>query len=196
MTTQIRVKVAKLIYQLWGENLPNKAVLAALRGSKNVSDRKATNVWPMLLSILDRKDLSIDGQPTYAEKALYAALRCYALYQQGNDNVLVYAPAGENNGKNFFYAIAQLRQNDEDQVAIDRRVQAILANSNFESVLNNIYHLVPILKAKNNHELIDFAQLGQDLYYFQFDSENARQVSLKWGQQYYNAPQTINEKED
>lgn len=187
MEAKIRRATAQTIRQIWAGGVPNKAILAALRGSNSILNRNAAVVWPVLLSNMEKDDLSYNGIPTYAEKAVYAALRCYAVFQQGNTSRLVYASVSDKNekGEELFTALSGLRREEETQKALDRRVQAVLGNSNVDSAINAIYHLVAILKSKTPQEIIDFAQLGQDLYYMQLNRELDRQVCLKWGQQYY-----------
>lgn len=187
MKARIKRATAQTIHQIWAGGAPNKAVLAALRNSNSILNRNATVIWPLLISNLEKKDLSRNGEPTYAEKAVYAALRCYAIYQQGNDEQCVYAPTDYQNGEynDLFTALAALRRDTAIQEALDRRVQAVLGNSNADSIINALYHLVAILKSKEAQRKIDFAQLGQELYYIQLNRESARQVCLRWGQQYY-----------
>lgn len=189
MKSRIRRVTAQIILQIWANGAPNKAILAALRSSNSILNRNATVVWPMMLSNMEKDDLSRNGIPTCAEKAVYAALRCYAIYQQGNTGHFVYASANDENanGKELFGALAGSRKNTDTQKALDRRVQSVLGNSNADSAVNAIYHLVAILKSKAPQEVVDFARLGQDLYYMQLNRELARQVCLKWGQQYYRA---------
>lgn len=187
MKARIKRATAQTIHQIWAGGAPNKAVLAALRNSNSILNRNATVIWPLLISNLEKKDLSRNGEPTYAEKAVYAALRCYAIYQQGNDEQCVYAPTDYQNGEynDLFTALAALRRDTAIQEALDRRVQVVLGNSNADSIINALYHLVAILKSKEAQRKIDFAQLGQELYYIQLNRESARQVCLRWGQQYY-----------
>lgn len=198
MKSRIRRVTAQTILQIWANGAPNKAILAALRSSNSILNRNATVVWPMLLSNMEKDDLSRNGIPTYAEKAVYAALRCYAIYQQGSTGHLVYASANDKNanGKELFSALADLRKNVDTQKALDRRVQSVLGNSNADSAVNAIYHLVAILKSKAPQEVVDFAQLGQDFYYMQLNRELTRQVCLKWGQQYYRVFNNTDEKEN
>ena len=187
MKARIKRATAQTIHQIWAGGAPNKAVLAALRNSNSILNRNATVIWPLLISNLEKKDLSRNGEPTYAEKAVYAALRCYAIYQQGNDEQCVYAPTDYQNGEynDLFTALSALRRDTAIQEALDRRVQVVLGNSNADSIINALYHLVAILKSKEAQRKIDFAQLGQELYYIQLNRESARQVCLRWGQQYY-----------
>lgn len=195
MTAQIKSVISRTIYQLWGNNEPNKAAFAALRNSNSILNRNATVIWPLIMENMQREELSKDGRPTKAEIAVFTVLRCYALYQQGND-LLRYADR-TSNGKELFVVLSSMRKDDLTKKAIDHRVQAVLGSSNVQSVINALYHLVSILKASSTNNLIDFAQLGQDLFYFQLSNELARQICLKWGQQYYwNENTKLNEKED
>lgn len=193
----IKCETARIIKQIWSDENPNKAVLAALRNSTNILNKKATIVWPLMLAAMNEKELSKNGKQTVAETAIYSALHCYAIYQQSDDNRLVYG-SSEKSGKDFFVALSNLRRDADMRQALDRRVQTILGNSNTVSVINTIYHLTEILKANNNNNrlLIDFARLSQDLYYFQFGNTSARMVCLKWGQQYYRVIKEEEKKEN
>lgn len=187
MTKHIQNIVNTTIHQIWTKEGPNKAVLAALRNSSSLLDHDASAVWPLMLPNMDKNDLSYNGQPTYAEKAVYVALRCYALYQQGNDHLVFATTRNEQDseGQTLFSAFSLLRTSESTSKPIDRRVQTILGNSNFESVTNAIYHLISIFKSNYPNEKIDFAQLAEDLFCFQLNSELSRQICLKWGQEYY-----------
>ena len=82
--------------------------------------------------------------------------------------------------------IIKIKKHDSNEKkALDRRVTALLATTNISSATNSINHLVSILKGKKMGEKIDFAQLAEDLYNFQWSPKNARFVALKWGIDYY-----------
>ncbi len=186
MASRVKQVTGFIIHQLW-DGQPNKAVLAALRNSRNIMSKNASVVWPFLLSNMDEQDLSQNGQPTYAENAVFAALRCFAIYQQANDRLTYESSGKEKKGQQLFEILSTIRTDESIQKALDRRVQTILGNENSTSVIYAIYHLISILKANVNSKTMDFAQLGQDLYYFQLSSDLSRQICLKWGQQYYRA---------
>lgn len=183
MKAQIKSTTSQIIHQIWGNNSPDKAVLSALRNSDSILSKNATTVWPLILKNLPENDLSINGKPTYGELAVFTALRAYAIYQQGTDQFVFASTADE--GSTFFRSLSHLRQNEQIVKGLDRRVQAVLASNNFNSLVNDLYHLLSIFKAASHNEQIDFAQLGQDLYFFQMNNELARQICLKWGQEYY-----------
>ena len=158
----------------------DKGALASLRGSNSLLSKKATAVMPIMLSKLPKNSLSVDGTPTYAENAVFTALRCYAIYQQGNDHYV-----NGSSSKSIFEALAQLSQNDDLRDALDRRMSISLGSTNFNGVSNSIIHLLQILKSHDRNQTLNFASLAQDLYNFQFSFENARKVCLRWGRQYY-----------
>lgn len=158
----------------------DKGALASLRGSNSLLSKKATAVMPIMLSKLPKNSLSVDGTPTYAENAVFTALRCYAIYQQGNDYYV-----NGSSSKSIFEALAQLSQNDDLRDALDRRMSILLGSTNFNGVSNSIIHLLQILKSHDRNQTLNFASLAQDLYNFQFSFENARKVCLRWGRQYY-----------
>lgn len=158
----------------------DKGALASLRGSNSLLSKKATAVMPIMLSKLPKNSLSVDGTPTYAENAVFTALRCYAIYQQGNDHYV-----NGSSSKSIFEALAQLSQNDDLRDALDRRMSILLGSTNFNGVSNSIIHLLQILKSHDRNQTLNFASLAQDLYNFQFSFENARKVCLRWGRQYY-----------
>ena len=158
----------------------DKGALASLRGSNSLLSKKATAVMPIMLSKLPKNSLSVDGTPTYAENAVFTALRCYAIYQQGNDHYV-----NGSSSKSIFEALAQLSQNDDLRDALDRRMSISLGSTNFKGVSNSIIHLLQILKSHDRNQTLNFASLAQDLYNFQFSFENARKVCLRWGRQYY-----------
>jgi len=82
-----------------------------------------------------------------------------------------------------------MRKNEDTRVALDRRVQPLLATTNAASVINGLSHLVSILKANGSAQKIDYAHLAQDLYGLQGSYERANRVRLIWGQQYFRENQ-------
>lgn len=197
MTYEIESATAKIINTLYRDGNPNKAVLASLRSAATMTSQRGQAVWPIMMANLDQKYLSRTGVPTRAENAVYAAIRFYAIHQQGKESQSVYGPAnGEQaEGVQLFTALANLRKREEVRVALDRRVQPLLATTNADSVINSLSHLVQILKADNWQQKIDYARLAQDLYGLQANYEQATRVRLRWGQQYFWVGQTDTKSE-
>lgn len=190
MIGKIAIITSNIIRQLYNDGQINKAALSSLRQSASITSKKATSVWPILLAEIDKKDLSKDGYPTHAEIAIFTAIRCYAIYQQANDqNVFASSENGQdknNVGLTLFQALSNLRQDESIQKALDRRVESLLASTEINSIVNGIIHLLEILKAHNKYLQIDYAVLAQDLFRFQFGNDSAREVSLMWGEQYFH----------
>lgn len=187
MTASIRTKTGRIIRRLYGNGVPDKAVLANLRQSDHLNSPRAVSVWPLLMSELDERDLSESGNPSAAETAIFATLHLYAVHQQGYD-AIVYGPwrgSDDEKGVLFFSALARLRADPDKRVAIDRRVRQLLAVTNIDAVINDLNSLVGIVKGAQLAVRIDYAQLAEDLYWIQQSYENANRVRLVWGQQYY-----------
>ncbi|GAT18382.1 hypothetical protein IWT5_00656 [Secundilactobacillus silagincola] len=189
MNKAIEAKVAtiKIINALYNENNVDKATLSSLRGAPTIVSQRAETVWPIMLPYMAEDLLSPNGRPSWGENAVYTATRLFALYQQGNDQ-LVYAPYDKEkseSGKNFFSALAVLRRNPDSRDALDRRAQALFGSSNFGSVVHSLTQLASILKSNKLGIKIDFPVLAQNLFDFQTSFENASTVKLLWGQEYY-----------
>lgn len=92
MENSIVAAASKILWQLYGNGNINKAVLASARHAASLSSPQAQSVWPVMLAELPQSMLSQNGVPTYAETAVYAAIRLYAIHQQGADTY-VYASA-------------------------------------------------------------------------------------------------------
>lgn len=196
MTFEIEKTTRQIIYALYRDGNPDKAVLASLRDAVSVTSRRAQVVWPIMMANLPKNQLSRDGVPTRAEVAVYTAIRFYAIHQQSEEQ-LVYGPAGGDMsaGTTLMSALANLRRNEDLRTAMDRRVKPLLATTSVTGVVNELTHLVKILKAKNENQKIDYARLAQDLYGLQASYEQANRVRLRWGQQYFweKAADTKNE---
>lgn len=176
--SDIYSKTTRIIHELWGQGNPDKAALSTLRTTKSINDPKANAIWPYLFKTLEKADLSRTGRPTYAENAVYTALQAYAILQQSNDQ--------PNFGKTkVFNALGQLRLDEHVQKGLDRRAQLVFGNNTYDSLTKALLQLIHLLKSHQKTVQLDFGQLAQDLYYFQFNRELARKITLKWGQQYY-----------
>lgn len=187
--SRISMITAKIINNLYNNGNLNTGVLANLRDAQSVLDHHATAVWPLMLQYLDKPKLSTTGKPTYEENAVFLALKCYAIYQQGQVGQCVYASL-KDNGISLFTALNDFRssQSPESRSALDKRVNVVLASMTATSIFNNIVRLEQILKSQANKRYrLDFGQLAQDFYRLQFNYEEERQVCLSWGRDYFYA---------
>ena len=184
MSKDIKVATEGIIRNLHKREGNDKAILAAARNSNSILSKQATKVWPIIFSQLDEKDLADKSVPTYAEIAVFATLRCYALFEQGNDDVRdrEYDPA---HSVSLFRALAALRSDDRIKDGLDRRVKNLLSTTNLESVTKSLASLVKILKSNNSKVELDYGSLANDLKNFQYSFESARKVSIKWGRDYF-----------
>lgn len=189
MVDSVATITHSIISELYGNGNPDKAILSGLREAETIDSKRAESVWPVLFEKLDDRYLSgsPDGRPTWAETAIYTALRCYAIYQQGSESIVYESSIGpESTGKPLFTALASLRTHEDMEIALDRRLQNLFSSRAFLSTIKAVTQLVRILKSSGLNLKIDFAQLAQDLYKFQKSFEAANQIRLKWGRQYYH----------
>ena len=86
-----------------------------------------------------------------------------------------------------------MRKNPDDRTRIDGRVKPLLETTNINTVINSLNHLVSMIKGTKRKVKIDYAQLAQELFWFQVSFEQASQVQMAWGQKYFKAiPQKAN----
>jgi CRISPR system Cascade subunit CasB len=173
------MRIMQLIYR--NGNL-DRAVLAGLRNATNLTSPQAQVVWPVLMANLDQAALSRTGEPTHAETAVFTALKFYAQHQQGNAQ-RVFGSVRDETGISLFTAAARLSHVPDNQTRIDNRMKQLLKVTNTSSAINALAHLVDIVKS--GQQPIDYAQLAEDLYWFQDSFEQANRVRLRWGQTYY-----------
>lgn len=190
MSGRIENITQNIIEQLYNHGEINKAALSSLRKSTSITSKQATSIWPILLANMDKDDLSNNGYPTHAEIAIFTAVRCYAIFQQGNDQNVFASSENSSDRKDvgltLFQALAKLRQDETIQKALDRRVQSLLASNEVNNIIESLIHLLEILKSHYKYLKIDYAVLAQDLFRFQFNTDSAREVSLMWGEQYFH----------
>lgn len=198
MAHDIEQVTSRIIEQLYNNGDMDKAALAALRSTASLDGSRAQKVWPIFLANMKEEWLSKNGKQTYAEKAIFAAVRMYAVHQQAND-VCVYAKkskdANEDSGVEFFEALNRLKNSDLE-TALNRRVEALLGSTNIQAVIDQLTHLMQIVKGKKTGVKIDYARLASDLYRFQFGYQEANQVRLHWGEQYYRLNKQDQKNED
>lgn len=191
MAFEIEKATERIIRQLYNNGDTDKASLSALRSATTIDGYRAQKVWPVFLSNLDEKWLSKNGKATREETAIFAAVRMYALHQQASD-FCVFSRRNysdkkddEKNGRELFESLNLLKQGTDSHEALDRRVQALLGTNNISATIDQLIHLMQIIKSKKTGIQIDYARLAGDLYKFQFGYRQANEVRLRWGEQYY-----------
>ena len=195
MTYEIASATKGIILDLYGNGNLNKAVLADFQNSRDITSLRARGTWPVIMSHLNQKYLSPTGKTTKSETAIFAAVRLFAIQQRGEDQ-LVYAasyPRDQAEGVTIFDVLADMRKNPDDRTRIDGRGKPLLETTNINTVINSLNHLVSMIKGTKRKVKIDYAQLAQELFWFQVSFEQASQVQMAWGQKYFKAiPQKAN----
>ena len=158
------------------ETSPQKrAILASLRLSQDILDPHLTQAYPVIFKYLTDNQLSTSGKPTYAENAVFTALKLYAINQ---------SDFNEQNAKPFFKGLNIYRNE-----SLDTRFANLQSLTEYASISNTLVNLMHQFKGTKG---IDFPQLGQDVYALQFSYDSLRQVMFKWAQDYY----TVNNNQD
>ncbi|TPR23279.1 type I-E CRISPR-associated protein Cse1/CasA [Apilactobacillus timberlakei] len=76
--------------------------------------------------------------------------------------------------------------------AIDKRFNRVLTANNNEEFLNELRHLIKIIKT-NSEVKVSYPKLAEDIYNFMDNEESRKIVKLRWAQSYY---QKQNNKEE
>ena len=190
----VKKDTARIIKKLHERDRNDKAILAAIRRSNSILSRQATIVWPMLFGFIkDKEFFSKTGMPNRQEKAVFTALRCYAVFEQGNDNERDREYINESSSS-LFENLSFLRKDERLREALDRRVQAVLSSTNFESVSRSVVGLTKLVKANNAQASLNYPDLANDLYNFQFGYESSRKVAIKWGREYFSFNDQVNKE--
>lgn len=185
----VRSTAQTIIGVLYSDGNGKAAQLAALRSTRVITDRYSQKIWPLLASNCENPLVLANGQLSYEGLALYNTLRLYAIYQQGkttgNGRLIPVAGSKKDDAKELMEVLSQLRGDDKIRNGVDRQVNRILAAPNLTFMMNALVRAIKILKAQDRNVKINFAQLAQELYQFQFGIDAANTLRFKWGSQYY-----------
>lgn len=185
LMTKIERNTNKIIKKLHEREGNDKAILSALRRSNSILSRQATIVWPLLFEYIKEKDtFGENSRQTTSERAIFTALRCYAVFEQGND-IERDREYDNENAMSLFRSLSFLRKDEQLREALDRRVRAVLSTTNAEVVTRSLVSLTKIIKANNPAASINYPKLANDIYNFQLGFESARKIAIKWGREYF-----------
>lgn len=165
----------------------SKAQLAKLRRGAGKKPGELPELWGMFLKDMPEELLGRNGNPSYAEWAIYTALTLFALHQQGHSEP-VHQEGEENHfGRAMRKLVPNGKDNDEDEENIRRKLSIVAGADDMEELS---YHLRAVVKLLGNSEVkLDYADLAEDLYWFQFENYGDR-IRLKWGQDFYRSVKT------
>ena len=131
---------------------------------------------------------SLNGEPSYAEWAIYTALTLYALHQQGKaDSVLA---EDVSLGK---AALRLAGGSEEERQRIWRRLNLVAQADDMQEMSYRLRQLVTLLKAGGVG--LDYAMLAADLFEYQFDA-TANRVRLRWGQDFFHTSKNEEDHDD
>lgn len=159
-----------------------KGEISAFRSSIDLTSPRMTKLYPIIFRYLTTS-LSGNGIPSYSEIALFTAIQTYSYLQQGQNHTIF----DKENQLNFFKALKKASYtNSKIKDSVDKRVNNLLSSvNNIKTVQNSLRQIIHLAKADLAKFNINYGNLAYELYLMQFSSENAKRISLKWGQDYY-----------
>ncbi len=180
---QIRNYVKKQMELLAGDSGTldlgsSKAQLAQLRRGVGKRPGELPELWGIFLRNMPEELMGKEGRPSYAEWAIYTALTLFALHQQGHSEPM-HAEGEENR---LGRAVKKLAHGEEEEENVRRKFSIAARSDDMEELS---YHLKTLVRMLGSNDIkLDYEDLAKDLYRFQFEND-ADQVRLKWGQDFY-----------
>lgn len=188
------VTIGKIITKLdeLRNNSSGKAALANLRNSIGRPISETIDIWPIVFEELPDSFLGRSGRLTNEEQAILTTLQIYALHQQSRPES-VNKKSEKGQWDNIGISLKSLRTGN-DTVAIDRRFNTMITSSSFEELTHHLRQMIRLLKAKNPEVAVNYAQLGNDLYWYLRNKEE--KVRLDWAKGFYSQQGNSEKGED
>lgn len=161
------------------DNPSVRAILSKLRNSIGKEISQSVDIWPYIYEKLPLEFISNNYWISDEEKAIISTLQIYAIHQQG---VPVSVALQTGDYYNLGNTLGTLRVS-ENRTAIDRRFNTMITSTSLDELLTHMRHLIGILKSKDKDTKIDYAQLAQDLFWF--EKGYGERVKLSWAREYY-----------
>ena len=150
-------------------------VLASLRISNSLEDRHAQKIWPYIF-----KESRSIIRIVPSERAMYSALKLYAIHQQGKQDT-VYKPI-KDEGLELIVALAKVRNLVNNPKSFDVRLGKLLVTKDFVSFTKQLSSLVKIMSiVASSNTKIDYAILASNFCKLQESTNQARKVIIDWG---------------
>ena len=169
--------VKKINY--WKENAEPSTVnaeLARLRKGVGHMPGDLPELYGILLKTMPHSFWSSNGNITEAEWSCYIGLTMFAWHQQGNDikTHCVHTP----NHISLGHALRQLVHDSSAEERMRNKLQMLITSNDMNEFS---YHLKNIITFIRNEGIrINYADLAEDIYAFQFE-ESRNRVCLKLG---------------
>ncbi len=170
-----------------------RAQLARLRRGVGKSPLETPEVWELTLLGLDEKLMGKREEPSYAEWAIHIALTLYSVHQQGHD-LKTENMYRETKEASLGRAIARLVQGEDEEYEkrIVKRFNQMATSEDLKELSVHLRGLVKLMDAKDRLIPLNYPELAQDLYNYQWE-DRKNQVRMKWGRDFYRRPR---EKEE
>ena len=167
-----------------------KAALANLRHGVGKKPGELPELWGAFLEDApsglygERKGAS---EPQKEEWAVYTALTLFAVHQQGKP----YSVNTDN--ANLGEAAAKLMKDrgDEERERVLRRFSPVVTATSMAELSHYLRTFIQLIKDKDI--ALNYAELAEDIYDFQFENSK-NSVQLKWGRGFYKKINSDEEK--
>ena len=176
----------------------SRTMLAKLRRGIGKQPGELQELDEVFLGGMPEELFGKDGNPSYAEWAVYTALTLFALHQQGKEKDHPMNDTGnpekKEYGNSLGAAVGYLaRENKGRESAIKRRFDAVATANDFTELAYHARGLIQLLKAENIS--LDYPRFAMDLYSYQFD-DTRNSIRLRWGEDYYRVVNKNKEGEE
>lgn len=160
-----------------------RATLAQLRRGIGKPPGSAPELWNATFQGLPEDLMGAGNKPTRAEWAVHTALTLYALHQQGKSPR---EKSMHRQGHRLGMAVRDLVHGEDEESRIKRRFDAVATAGGLIELSNHLRGLIQLLKSEDI--ALDYAQLTEDIYRYQFSGARDS-VRLNWGRDFYRSKQ-------
>ncbi|MEE3393607.1 MAG: type I-E CRISPR-associated protein Cse2/CasB [Lachnospiraceae bacterium] len=187
------IVVKKIIFKINSDlqmGSKGKAELAAFRNSIGKPLNEATEIWPLFFENMPEEFLSNGQYETFEERAVYYTLQLYALCLQGSSDIDI----SDNKFKGSIGTSLKMVRDKEDSQALDKRFNTLLASITIDELVTHLRHMIKIAKSSKYAVKINFANLANDLYWYQKGKPS--DICFRWANDYYSNKTLNNAKEE
>lgn len=166
-----------------GGDAASRATLAILRRGIGRLPGSMPELWSATFRGMPEEMMGTGKTPTRAEWAVHIGLTLFALHQQGNSPK---EKCMHQEGRSLGASVRALIHNDDDEARVKRRFDAVATSDGLPELASHLRGLVQLFKSEGIG--LDYAQLTEDVYRFQFP-EARDSVRLNWGRDFYRSGQ-------
>lgn len=159
-----------------------KARLARLRHGAGRVPGEIPELWGEFLNGMPEKFISRNGEPSREEWAIYLSLTLFAIHQQGNTESVHCDDKKKTLGKAVAELIDPSEEESKERERILHRFGPVVTAKEMPELSHHLRCMIQLLSSKGKQ--LDYVQLAEDIYKFQFP-ESRKEVQLRWGQDFY-----------